>query len=177
MGFFDNLASAWSPQVVGDSIEGEVLTLTEKQQTLVEFDKVTKKYISTDELKFWKNGEKAMSLVVTLQANPAGAEDNGQRSVFINRPSRMFSATVNALSAAGARDINPGDWFKVTYTGLDPESAQGNAKMYKAEYRKRQSSIGQALAAEAAPAEAAGQDEAAVLMARLAALQGTKPPF
>lgn len=184
MGFFDALAVAWSPQAIGDSVEGEVLFTTEKQQTEVEFDKVTKKYVSTDRPKFWKNGQPAMSLVVTLQAFAKTPDDNGQRSVFINRPSRFFSAALNALKSAGADDIQIGDWMKVTFIGLDPESAQGNAKMYAVEYRKAATSLGQALAADAdqaaavsAPNTAGTPDEASVLLARLAELQGTKPPF
>jgi len=176
MSFFDSIAAAYSPSVIGDAVEGVVLKSFEKQQT--GGDIVKGKFVPNDTPKFFKNGQPAMSLVVVVQTDNVTADDNGQRSVYINRPSRMFSATLDALKAIGAKDINPGDTFRVEFTGLDPESAQGNAKLYKVTITPGDGEGGSAEAsAEAATDKAAVTNdtatsaEAAELLRRLEELQ------
>ena len=172
MGFFDSLSKSWTPSVVGDSVKGVIEQTFEKQQTEVEYDKQARKYVSTERPKVFKNGQPAMSLIVVLKVAEETNDDNGQRSVYINRPSRIFTAVASALKAAGAKEPTVGDTLEVTFTGLDPESAQGNAKMYTATYAKGASLFEEK--AEAAPVTSVRasevSNEAQALLDKLAAL-------
>lgn len=178
MGFFDSLAAAWSPTTVGESVRGVIENTFEKQQTGGDVQVVNGKrqFVPNNEPKFFKNGAPAMALVVVLRVAEETLEDNGQRAVYVNRPSRLFTAVAGALKEAGVKEPQVGDVLEVTYTGLDPESAQGNARMYSAKYEK---GTGEAPAttngSSASTAnEAEVSAEAQALLDKLAAL-GHKP--
>lgn len=172
MGFFDSMAAAWTPTTVGEKLRGEILDTFEKQQT--EGDMVNGKFVPSDRPKFFKNNAPAMSLVVVLRVAEETNDDNGQRSLYVNRPSRLFTAVAQALKAVGAKEPAVGDVLEVTYTGLDPESAQKNAKMFSALYVKADSAVAQEVAntpvTNVAQTKEEVSAEAQALLAQLAAL-------
>lgn len=94
---------------IGDTITGVVTSEpSERQQT---------KFNST-ELKFFRNGEKAMMLVINLQTSLRDDnDDDGMRLLYVNKPSNMYDAVRKALRDIGAKQIEPGQTFTVTYTG------------------------------------------------------------
>lgn len=170
MGFFDSLASAWTPTEVGEKVTGTILDTFEKQQTGGDVQLVNGKpqFVPNDTPKVFKNGAPAMALVVVLRIAEETDQDNGQRAIYINRPSRLFTVVASALKAAGSKEPAVGDTLEVTFTGYDPESMNGKARTYKAAYTKK------GLQAEVAAApvqdQAAVSEEAAALLAKLAKL-------
>lgn len=169
------MAGAWTPTQIGEKVAGVIENTFEKQQTGGETQIVNgkPKFVPNNEPKFFKNGQPAMALVVVLRVAEETSEDNGQRAVYINRPSRMFTAVSAALKEAGAKEPEVGDYFEVTYTGVDAESANGNAKLFKAKYVKA-GAVSDATPAAAPVVEdkAAANAEAEALLARLAQLTG-----
>lgn len=170
MGFFDSLSKAWTPETVGETVRGVIEQTFEKQQT--GGDVVNGKFVPNDTPKVFRNNQPAMCLVVVLRVAEETQEDNGQRGVYINRPSRLFSAVASALKAANAKEPTVGDTLEVTFTGFDPESANGKARMYSASYTK--AGVQSEVAATPAAKEGAVSEEAAALLAKLAQL-GVKP--
>jgi len=175
VGFFDSMASAWTPKEVGEKVRGVITDSFEKQQTGGDVQLVNGKpqFVPNDTLKEFKNGQKAMALVVVLRVAEETLEDNGLRSVYINRPSRLFTAVASALKAAGSKEPAVGDTLEVEFTGFDPESMNGKARTYAALYVVGNSALANEVEQTAAPVTQSKDEvsaEAAELLKKLAAL-------
>lgn len=166
IGFFDSLAGAWNGSAPGDAVEGVIESTFEKQQT--GGDVVAGKFVPNNEPKFFKNGQPAMALVVVLRVAEETDEDNGTRALYVNRPSRLFTAVAGALKAAGTKEPKVGDTLRVEFVGYDPESSGGRAKAYKASYAVGNGAVASGPAAPAT--EQSVSAEAQALLDKLAAL-------
>lgn len=118
---------SWTGENPGDTVEGTVTQVETQQQT----------DLNTDEPVFWDPAKTRpkMMIVATLQTDKReDGDDDGKRVVYFS--GHKFTA----LQKSGAKDVNPGDFLKVEFTGLsDREPAKrGNnrAKLYAVEYRK-----------------------------------------
>ena len=115
--FFGGSGRSAKFNVQGDTISGTIVSEpTSRQQ--VDF--------KTKEPKVFRNGNKAMCLVVALQTNQReDDEDDGVRNLYINKPSNLFDAVSEALADAKAKALTPGGKLSVTWTGLGKPFMQG----------------------------------------------------
>jgi hypothetical protein len=68
--------------------------------TIVKFEEAQQRDIKSGQPKNWPDGNPAMMLVITLQTNersPDIDDDDGQRRLYVNKPSGMFAAIKTAL--------------------------------------------------------------------------------
>lgn len=118
---------SWTGENPGDTVEGTVVQAEVQQQT----------DLDTDEPIFWDAAKTRpkMMVVATLQTDKReDADDDGKRVVYFS--GHKFTA----LQKSGAKDVNPGDYLKVTYTGesdrAPAKKGYNAAKLYAVEYRK-----------------------------------------
>lgn len=137
----------------GDVVTGTIVSEpTSRQQ--VDF--------KTKEPKVFRNGNKAMCLVVALQTTlREDDEDDGVRNLYINKPSNLFDAVSEALANAKAKALTPGGKLTVTWTGLGKPFMQGAQapRVFSATYEAGPSASEQHFAQE--QPQAAAQTQAA----------------
>jgi len=112
----------------GTRIAGEVLATPEtRQQT----------DMATKAPKFYKNGDPMMSVVVRIQTDirdPNIPNDDGERRCFVK--GRALKALRETVKAAGAKRIEPGGFFSMTWTDslLPTGGLPEGEKVYRFEY-------------------------------------------
>ena len=88
--FFESGAASCRFQTIGDAHQGSILDFKEAQQ----------RDIQTGEPAHWPDGNKKMMLVVTIKTNerdPEIDDDDGERRLYVNKPSGMFAAISTAI--------------------------------------------------------------------------------
>lgn len=120
---------------VGDCVTGKIVTTPEVRQ---------KTKMGTGEPEKWDNGDPKMQLVVTLatdQRDPADADDDGVRKLYVSGSKKpesksMHAAVAAAVVASGAKGLEVGGTLTVTYTGDGVSKTAGfnPPKQYSATY-------------------------------------------
>lgn len=124
-----------------------------------------KKNFDTGEPEFWSDGKPVRQIRVTLatsQRDPADAEDDGTRSVYIKGWGDQLRALKSAIKAAGANDIEAGGTFTATYVrdGELPAGKRGfPPKVYEYAYKAPSGTAG--ILADPAPAAPAAAPQPA----------------
>jgi hypothetical protein len=124
---FDNL---------GDMCEGEIVSMTKRQQTSLDSGKP----------QYWDNGEPKMMVVVVVQTTLSiDDEDDGLRSVYLRGGNFDVASGVghssakavrDAVKRAGAAGIEVGGRLALKWTGLAPKKGGFSpAKLYSATYK------------------------------------------
>ena len=119
----------------GDSVTGKITVIEEQQQTDMQ----------TGQPAVWENGQPKMMVHVELQTDirdAADPADDGKRSVYLKgskKPesqSSMAAAIAAVQNSTGARTLQVGGTFTLTYTGDGVPKQRGyNApKLYTATY-------------------------------------------
>lgn len=111
---------------IGDTHIGKIVTFDETQQ----------KDIATGALKFWPDGNPRQMLVITLATNERDAEiddDDGQRRLYVNKPSGMFAAIKVAI---GKNKFAAGGTLAIKYVqnGQPKQAGFSPPKEYTAKY-------------------------------------------
>ncbi len=111
---------------IGDTHTGKIVTFEESQQ----------KDIQTGQPKFWPDGNPCQMLVITLATNERDAEiedDDGQRRLYVNKPSGMFVAI---KAAVGKNKFANGGTLAIKYVKNGKPKAAGFSppKEYAAKY-------------------------------------------
>lgn len=142
MGIKDALASGAGKTAkfenIGDFVEGTVISADLKPSTMPGGAPRT-----------FDDGSPQFDFVFQLQTNLRDSEienDDGIRSVWMRSFGDDKKAVLEAVTAAGDDDVNPGGWMKVTLTGTIPSKTPGfqPRKVRSVEYRKPQGAVGQA---------------------------------
>jgi len=126
---------------VGDTVEGIIIDAQLTQQT----------HMETQEPLFWPDGQKRMQLVVTLQTDETGEDDDGIRRIFAKggryevaegTGTSMKDAIADAVKKAGGK-FDPGGWLKVGFSGVGKKTNRGFAapKLFRAQYKPPTKSI------------------------------------
>lgn len=88
--FFESGAASCRFQNIGDVHVGKILDFKESQQ----------RDIKSGEPAFWPDGNKKMMLIITIQTNEHDdqiEDDDGERRLYVNKPSGMFVAISSAI--------------------------------------------------------------------------------
>jgi len=120
----------------GDMVVGKIVSSEVKQQTAIDED---------NKPLFWPNGDPRMQLVIRLQTDERGDDDDGIRAIYAKggdyevdtgQGKSMKSAIADAVKKAGAPTLVEGDILKVAFTGMGKKTSRGfNApKLYTAKY-------------------------------------------
>jgi len=119
--FFGGTAPAVSFDDIGETHEGTVIRAEVRQQTGFE----------DGALQYWPDGRPKLQAVVTFEGEPDDDEDDGVRTLYVR--GLMHRAFQDALRTAKLRDLSPGSWFKVTYTGdgEPPRRGMNGPKQYE----------------------------------------------
>jgi hypothetical protein len=140
---FSGGARAFPFENVGDIVKGTVIRADVKQQTAID----------SGELLTWPDGRPRMQLVVELQTDlHESDEDDGVRTIFAKggryeiasgEGMSMKDAIADAVKAAKADGINPGDELAVGYTGVGKPTQRGYTapKLYAASFRPASKSV------------------------------------
>ena len=122
-GFFGTAVPSVEFMKHGDTATGRVTEKEIRQQ--VNFE--------TGALQNWPDGRPKLMVVLTLEVGPETEDDPGTRRLFVR--GLMQPAFVEAVKAAGLRDVSLGDYVQVEYTGTRPPSRRGleGAKEFKAQ--------------------------------------------
>ncbi len=94
---------------IGTVIGGEIVEEPRMQQ---------QRDYDTDELVFYQDGNPAMQMVITVQAQPATDEDDGRRSFYVR--GQLKQAVGEALRKVGTREPERGGKLWVKLTGEEP---------------------------------------------------------
>jgi hypothetical protein len=137
----------------------------------------------SDELDYWPSGDPKMQIVVTLQTDqrdPANAQDDGRRRLFI--VPRMMQPVREAVLRSGAKGLAIGGRLAVRWVSGTGQG-EGNAKQYAAEYAPPAVDPGGLLGGQAnatpaapAPAPAAAPAPQASLLASVTPAAAAAPP-
>ncbi len=124
--FFDSGSASCRFSNIGDVHQGKVLAFEETQQ----------RDIKTKAPAVWPDGNPKMMLVITLQTaerDEAIDDDNGERRLYVNKPSGMFAAIKTAI---GKQNFAIGGQLAVKYTGNGKSKSPGfnPPKEYVAKY-------------------------------------------
>ncbi len=124
--FFDSGSASCRFSNIGDVHQGKVLAFEETQQ----------RDIKTKAPAVWPDGNPKMMLVITLQTaerDEAIDDDNGERRLYVNKPSGMFAAIKTAI---GKQTFAVGGQLAVKYTGNGKSKSPGfnPPKEYVAKY-------------------------------------------
>lgn len=127
-GFFDSGAASCRFANIGDTHVGVITDFKESQQRNIE----------TSEPAFWPDGNKKMMLVITIQTQERDDQiddDDGERRLFVNKPSGMFAAIANAIKASKGK-FSIGGTIAVKYVKNGTPKARGFSapKEYIAKY-------------------------------------------
>ena len=137
-------SKSWSPEEIGDTIEGKILNVKRVQQTS----------FSDNTPLFWDNGDPRMQTVVELQTDlRSDDDDDGVRSIWLKggknfepgsgKGSSGEVALAQACRDAGSKSIDEGAVLKVAMTGLAKPTTRGYqpAKLYTMKYEAPVSSV------------------------------------
>lgn len=131
--FFAGNGSSAKFKTPGDSVEGTITKAPEKQQCR-EYRRDGKR----GDLAWWddEKTQPKMQLVVSLATNEKDDDnDDGVRNIYVRKPSNMYDAVAAAMYKAKANKLEVGARVKVTFTGLGPDTGNGNPpKEYAVEY-------------------------------------------
>jgi hypothetical protein len=86
-------------------------------------------------LKYFPSGDPIWAVMVDVQTNMRGPDDNGIRRLYVESM-RMTSAVRDAVRVAGASGLEPGAWLSVTLTGTEAGVGSIPANTWAAEYRR-----------------------------------------
>ena len=91
------------------------------------------------DLKFWKDGQPAIQLVVALQTDLRDNEvedDLGIRNLYVKKPSNLYDAVSKAMFEAKAKKLEVGGTLTITRVADIPPTAKGMnpAKDYVVKY-------------------------------------------
>ncbi|WP_426566410.1 hypothetical protein ACPPVT_07640 [Angustibacter sp. McL0619] len=148
---------------VGATAKGQIVSTPEVRQ---------KTKMGTGDLETWDDGSPKLQLVVTLatdERDPADAEDDGVRKLYVGGSKKpesksMHAAVAAAVIASGAKGLEVGGTLQVTYVGDGTSKTAGfnPPKQYQAVYTpaaagflgtdQAQSAAAPAVAPAAAPA-------------------------
>lgn len=142
---------------IGTVIGGEIVDEPRVQQ---------QRDYDTDELVFYQDGNPAMQMVVTVQAQAATEEDDGRRSFYIR--GQLKQAVGEALRKAGARKPERGGKLWVKLTGEEPVQLRNGKpgkpkKIHAAKYEPPALAAAGQFFADDQPAAAPRRDEAMAL--------------
>lgn len=129
-------------EAIGDYVEGIVVDAKMSQQTSME----------GNEPLFWPDGRPRMQLVVTVQTDERGDEDDGQRRIFAKggryevatgRGTSLKDAIADAVKKAGAKSLEEGARLRVGYTGEGKKTNRGYSapKLFLASYEAPKASV------------------------------------
>ncbi len=104
--------------------------------TIVAKEMTQQRDLSTGEPAFWPDGNPKQMIVITLQTterDPQIDDDDGQRRLYVKKPSGMFAAIKTAL---GKNKLVPGGMLKIKYVknGKKTNPAHNAPKEYIAQY-------------------------------------------
>lgn len=127
---------------VGDMVEGIIVGLKKTQQTSME----------DGSLLFWPNGDPREQLVISLQTEAEGEDDDGIRNVYAKggtykvasgSGTSMKQAVADALKRAKATSIDEGGTLKVAFTGMGEKTNRGYSapKLFTAKYTAPKASV------------------------------------
>jgi hypothetical protein len=105
--FFDSGAASCRFANIGDAHVGTITDFKEAQQ----------RDIKSGEPAFWPDGNKKMMLVITIQTQEHDdqiEDDDGERRLYVNKPSGMFAAISNAIKASKGK-FSAGGTLAVKY--------------------------------------------------------------
>lgn len=139
---FEGNARSFPFERVGDIVKGTIVACDLRQQTSLEDNKPL----------FWADGTPRRQLVITLQTNLSTTDDDdGQRTIYAKggryevatgEGMSMRDAIADAVKAAGAKTMDPGDELAVGFTGEGKAKRGYNApKLYAASFRKATQSV------------------------------------
>jgi hypothetical protein len=91
------------------------------------------------ELAFWdkEKQQPKMQIVLPVLTNERDAtdpSDNGSRSLYVPKSSRLFKALQAAIVKSGSNDIEVGGTLTITFTGYDAGGKNPQAKTYDVVY-------------------------------------------
>lgn len=119
---------------VGDTLEGEIIDLEERQAVDVD----------SNEPLFWPNGNPKMEIVVTLETpymagegispEKFNGEDDGKRRIWLR--SNLYTAVRDAVKEAGASSLDVGGVLKVRFDSLGERKkpTHNPPKLFRAKY-------------------------------------------
>jgi hypothetical protein len=133
---------AFAFENLGDTVEGEILSATTRQQTSLDTGKPAT----------WDDGSPKKMIVVVLQTSLRdNDEDDGARSVYLRggnfvvasgKGSSSQVAVRDAVKRAGAKGLEVGGYLKMRYSGVGPGKRGFNPpKLYEAAYKAPVTSI------------------------------------
>lgn len=126
---------------INDTVMGTVIKAEVRQQTSLDGQLLT-----------WDDGSPRKQLVVTLQtAEHDDDDDDGVRMIYAKggkfdiakgEGQSMRDAIAEAVTAVGAKRLEPGDELAVAYTGESPaRRGYSPAKLYVAQFKKTKGSV------------------------------------
>lgn len=111
---------------------------TVHQGTIMDYVVQQQRDIRTHEPKFWQDGQPCEQMVITIQTDERDQsidDDNGQRRLYINRPSGMYTALTKAIKISGGKFAVGGTVaFKYTSNGTPTQKGYNPPKNYVAKY-------------------------------------------
>jgi len=134
---------AFSFDNINDTVDGTIVTAEKRQQTDLE----------TGTPLTWGDGTPRWQLVITLQTGEKiNDDDDGIRAIYAKggryevaegEGSSMKDAIADAVRAAKASSLEPGDRLAVALTGYDKKTnrAYNAPKLYTASFRKAEKSV------------------------------------
>lgn len=141
----------------GDSVTGQIISLTEQQQT----------DLQTGEPKTFSNGQPMLMYRVALATqlrDPGNATDDGHRDVYLKGSRKTgvqssLAAVLDAVrTATGGTALEPNATLTLTYIGDGPQAQRGfnPPKLYSATYVRPTMQLGAPAAAPQQPYTPAG---------------------
>lgn len=139
---FQSSAKSFPFDHVGDIVRGTIISAEIRQQTSLEDGKAL----------FWDDGKPRNQLVIVLQTTLSdGDDDDGQRTIYAKggrfevatgEGLSMRDAIADAVKAAGAKSLDPGDELAVGFTGEGKGRRGFNPpKLYSASFRKASKAV------------------------------------
>ncbi|MGH3500432.1 MAG: hypothetical protein ACRDQA_05955 [Nocardioidaceae bacterium] len=144
---------------IGTSITGIIESAKTEQRTDIE----------SGELQFWSGGDPMMQLKIIIadvdRRDMTDSNDDGRRALYVKGSTKpgsqsMHAALVEAIKAAGAKNLAIGGKLTFTFIGTEPSAKRGlnDRKLWQAQYVAPDptAAAGEFLApAQQAPAQAA----------------------
>lgn len=127
---------------INDIVRGTIESAEVKQQTSIEGELLT-----------WQDGTPRKQLVITLQTNlKDDDDDDGLRTIYAKggrydvqsgSGKSMRDAIVEAVKAAGGKEIKVGDELAVCFSGMGKVKQRGQSapKLYEASYKVSQTAV------------------------------------
>ncbi len=138
---FQSGSKAFPFENVGDIVHGTVESCELRQQTSIEGEALT-----------WADGSPRKQLVITLKTDLRETdEDDGMRTIYAKggnfeiatgEGTSMRDAIADAMKAAKANSLDPGDELWVGYTGIGKgRRGYSPPKLYSAKFAKASKSV------------------------------------